>query len=787
MRMTKYPILVAMLSLAACSDYITDIPVVSGEVCSIPLSLSIAAPTDGTPGEKAPVTRGVIDSGSESDPLDGTSTPIKNLWILQYDGTDDNARIVGISTDSYIADYDSGDADKSTAKLIASSGTNTIVFLANTFDPSLNFSSDSNLGDLKKRLKRINSQDDIFGTDPATGDRHIMFSGMTTATISTATTQIACQLRRNLARIRFVLKNSTLGSSQPVTVKSVELRGVPAFSHYLTNYDDRPALFPESSMFSTLGELEGYGMTQWTDGAETENENERLFSFYAPANMRGNTDCTNPAIKGSYNPEGLATYVFIDATYKVDDTDVPISYTFFLGSDLTSNFDLAPNYSYTYNVDLKSRGNALVDARIDDMGPRDFSQPGVERANSYIVNPPSIDGYKREFRFPVDRVNEFWGNQGYENNTNYVISAGRAWTAFLIWDDFDFFGSGCEFIKTTGTGPADYFAIKVPRGVSGNAVVGVKVNDSEYILWSWHLWITDYNPDAAHQAAVAGRYRYPVAGGSLVRMEGTMWTTGVLKDGFMMDRNLGALNDGYPSGGNGRGALFFQFGRKDPFWGNYSVNKYDIVNFNNSKTATESTLSTKAASTNQNVVYSIHHPTEYLTGSYWTTGDKYNPSTYKSDIIWQDPQTAIGGAKYGKKSIFDPSPAGWRLPNNGVMSDMRSNNNGTPTTNISATNPISRNFSAFTSNGKTGLRYWPYMLNSDGNYSVTDEIFFPAAGYRNNSNGGLNYAGSYGFYWYGSPRSATSGYCLNFNSTYLNTSNNYGRAYGFSVRCVSEW
>lgn len=779
--MTKYPILVAMLSLAACSDYITDIPVESGEVCSIPLSLSIAAPTDGTPGEKAPVTRGVIDTG------DGSSTPIKNLWILQFDGTDDNARIVGISADSYIADYDSGDADKSTAKLIASSGTNTIVFLANTFDPSLNFSSDSNLGDLKKRLKRLNSQDDAFGTDPAIGDRHIMFSGMTTATISTATTQIACQLRRNLARIRFVLKNSTLGSSQPVTVKSVELRGVPAFSYYLTNYDDRPALFPESSMFSTLGELEGYGMTQWTDGAETENENERLFSFYAPVNMRGNTDCTNPAIKGSYNPEGLATYVFIDATYKVDDVDVPISYTFFLGSDLTSNFDLAPNYSYTYNVDLKSRGNALVDARIDDMGPRDFSQPGVERANSYIVNPPSIDGYKREFRFPVDRVNEFWGNQGYENNTNYVISAGRAWTAFLIWDDFDFFGSGCEFIKTTGTGPADYFAIKVPRGVSGNAVVGVKVNDSEYILWSWHLWITDYNPDAAHQAAVAGRYRYPVEGGSLVRMEGTMWTTGVLKDGFMMDRNLGALNDGYPSGGNGRGALFFQFGRKDPFWGNYSVNKYDIVNFNNSKTATNSTLSTKAASTNQNVPYSINHPTEYLTGTYWTTGDKYNPSTYKSDIIWQDPQTANGGAKYGKKSIFDPSPAGWRLPNNGVMSDMRSNNNGTPTTNISATNPISRNFSAFTSNGKTGLRYWPYMLNSDGNYSVTDEIFFPAAGCRYDSNGGLNNAGSNGNYWYGSPNSATNGYNLNFNSTNLNTSNNNNRAYGFSVRCVSEW
>ena len=63
---------------------------------------------------------------------------------------------------------------------------------------------------------------------------------------------------------------------------------------------------------------------------------------------------------------------------------------------------------------------------------------------------------------------------------------------------------------------------------------------------------------------------------------------------------------------------------------------------------------------------------------------------------------------------------------------------------------------------------------------------FPAAGYRNNSNGGLNNAGSNGNYWYGSPNSATNGYNLNFNSTNLNTSNNNNRAYGFSVRCVSE-
>ena len=62
---------------------------------------------------------------------------------------------------------------------------------------------------------------------------------------------------------------------------------------------------------------------------------------------------------------------------------------------------------------------------------------------------------------------------------------------------------------------------------------------------------------------------------------------------------------------------------------------------------------------------------------------------------------------------------------------------------------------------------------------------FPASGYRNNSNGGLNNAGSNGNYWYGSPSSATNGSNLNFNSGNLNVSNSNNRAYGFSVRCVS--
>ena len=67
-----------------------------------------------------------------------------------------------------------------------------------------------------------------------------------------------------------------------------------------------------------------------------------------------------------------------------------------------------------------------------------------------------------------------------------------------------------------------------------------------------------------------------------------------------------------------------------------------------------------------------------------------------------------------------------------------------------------------------------------------NRLFLPAAGYRSYSNGGLYNAGSGGYYWFGSPYSASNGYTLDFDSTFLDTSDSDLRAYGFSVRCVKH-
>lgn len=63
-----------------------------------------------------------------------------------------------------------------------------------------------------------------------------------------------------------------------------------------------------------------------------------------------------------------------------------------------------------------------------------------------------------------------------------------------------------------------------------------------------------------------------------------------------------------------------------------------------------------------------------------------------------------------------------------------------------------------------------------------NSIFFPASGGRYGS--GLNYRGSYGYYWSVSLSSQSVGCTLHFDSTGVNPASNYHRFYGFPVRAV---
>jgi len=153
----------------------------------------------------------------------------------------------------------------------------------------------------------------------------------------------------------------------------------------------------------------------------------------------------------------------------------------------------------------------------------------------------------------------------------------------------------------------------------GNAVIAAK-DASGKILWSWHIWMTDQPVEKV----------YP-------------------SNATMMDRNLGAISAS--SGDVGTIGLKYQWGRKDPFLGEVSHN------FNvKAKSTITWPPSEQSSATTGTILYATEHPTTFIDSSAELTNlDWYYTGNETTDNTrWTTSDKA--------KSIYDPCPAGWRVP-----------------------------------------------------------------------------------------------------------------------------
>ncbi len=179
----------------------------------------------------------------------------------------------------------------------------------------------------------------------------------------------------------------------------------------------------------------------------------------------------------------------------------------------------------------------------------------------------------------------------------------------------------------------DTEAAKTP---DGNAVVAAYDADDN-ILWSWHLWVTGSDPESNAVATSAGVF---------------------------MDRNLGAYHnsdgstdtdDIFKSYG-----LYYQWGRKDPFIrpvdyrfsSNTDRTVYSASNTVKRFAYVDSEKDAEAGS----IEYAVANPMSFVLGLkdsgydwLWTARD---------NSLWSD----------GEKSIYDPCPRGWRVPDGDAFS-----------------------------------------------------------------------------------------------------------------------
>ena len=143
----------------------------------------------------------------------------------------------------------------------------------------------------------------------------------------------------------------------------------------------------------------------------------------------------------------------------------------------------------------------------------------------------------------------------------------------------------------------------------GNALIAVK-DALGTILWSWHIWVVDFDPVATQQTYISGA--------------------------TMMDRNLGALN--VISGDITSFGLFYQWGRKDPFVGG-GAGLWDG--------------SQRAFTAPSDAISYVYYDPSTDTIEHAVK----NPTIVYDDANWNGASDLWGI----KKTKYDPCPAGWRV------------------------------------------------------------------------------------------------------------------------------
>lgn len=197
----------------------------------------------------------------------------------------------------------------------------------------------------------------------------------------------------------------------------------------------------------------------------------------------------------------------------------------------------------------------------------------------------------------------------------------------------------------------------------GNALIGAFDNDDN-ILWSWHIWVCPDLLDPSTQEVKDDCIE--------------KWT---LNDYDVMDRNLGALSNhpDYTDPDNMNSVasmgLLYQWGRKDPFVGaGYSNDNFSgtgvlksyvyypepwgvLNNGAYSSTGSPTAMNTTA------IIKCIQHPTQLVYGG--TDDDPTGLSSIPEigGFLWGTNNGLSTTVKdLGTKTIYDPSPAGYRVP-----------------------------------------------------------------------------------------------------------------------------
>ena len=470
-----------------------------------------------------------------------------------------------------------------------------------------------------------------------------------------------------------------------------------------------------------------------------------------------------------------------------DLTNYPVQYTF--------------NVNAQTPIDLLPRHDAALKAASVVTGYDLSTNNGTKAqstANSYIVNAAGT------YSFPVVYGNAITGGRTYnaayygstfKNHlgnaiTNPYIRQNTGCTpynAVVVWQDAPGLISNVAL-----SGDNITFMVATSTIKQGNAIIAVR-NSSGTILWSWHIWVTDYKPadDKVVTNYDGERFTFmPINLGwcytreeqydpRSIQVRITQTATGLSRT-FTFDQRAFYIIDG--------DSPYYQWGRKDPL----------LPGVRSGTTLVDKPFYPGSYSYNTTTTL----PTEPW-GSILFPYSMYLRAPYPYDWIDYDWQSSSGyldlwnasGTDPVVKTIYDPSPAGYCMPAQKAFTGFPKNGNYVSDSNggISGIN------SSYTEAIDVSESFaWEFYCNKVTSSGETDPsggtIYFPLTGIRdhNRTNGTLANANK-GNFWTADltmgANGATStsiGFEISPTSAYVNTQRNGYRGYAMSVRPVRE-
>ena len=425
------------------------------------------------------------------------------------------------------------------------------------------------------------------------------------------------------------------------------------------------------------------------------------------------------------------------------------------------------NASGTYRLPLVY-GNAVDYVKAPGTG---------NNTSAYISSAPASDNILSTF---INHLGNGITNPYIYNNAGCVPAS-----CTLVWQDEK------NLVTNVALSSDNHFlefTVNQATIHQGNAVVAVR-DAANTIMWSWHIWVTDYRPGTTgtttpDKEITNHQNKYKIMtvdlgwcdGKEVAYAERTMQVrfkqkptagyTSADPKTFIVKQKAHAITGGTELGNN----TYYQWGRKDPFVGTLegpggssnSINKTWYDAGGNVKTNQLPAVQSFPIGTTC-ITSGIMNPGTFST-NYYMDSQYYNLWDANNNVNTPNDNLVV-------KTIYDPCPAGYKLPPSNFY------------IGFTTTGERTHSYNVFNVQGAWAKGWHFYCgLNHTG-----DTAFFPALGYRYYNSAVPYLVGSSCYYWTAGSHNTTSGWGPGFFESYMDPLNpNAYRSYGFVVRATQE-